>query len=149
MQSTIFNWASWHILSYTGWFKHNGFKHIRLPALHKLILKKLENSPRTQWSYFSRYQAQISFRHLRLPLAWLIVCSALVPSHPSCRLCSRPPPGVTQNLPLAGMEQRTTSIRLWPTASHWDQGSSPYVDKKDRIHVGQIYYLCNNSHLNY
>lgn len=57
-------------------------------VIHKLIkaqwkqlastlhMRKLKTCPKAPWSYFSHYQALISFRHLRVPLTW-ITCPAL------------------------------------------------------------------------
>lgn len=69
----------------------------QVSTLPKLNLRKLKTSPRTQWSYFCHYQAQISFRHLRLPLTWLTACAALeTPSpatHPTHLLVPSSPEG--------------------------------------------------------
>lgn len=58
-------------------------------VIHKLIkaqwkqlaaiphMSKLKTCPKAPWSYFCHYQAFISFRHLRVPLTWLITCPAL------------------------------------------------------------------------
>ena len=60
-------------------------------TLHKLNLRKLKTSPRTPWNYFCHYQAQISFRHLRLPLAWLVACPALETPSPVTHPAHTPP----------------------------------------------------------
>lgn len=69
----------------------------QVSTLHKLNLRKLKTSPRTQWSYFCHYQAQISFRHLMLPLTWLIACPALEAlspaTHPAHLLVPSSPEG--------------------------------------------------------